>query len=112
MAAHSVVVSLCLNQSELYLSRIFSNMGKIRLALVHFTGDPKKYVVNVNGFVEFGRQFKPRHENDFDGSKVFEVNWPVLQNEGSSTTEKPFPAKILCLGGKFMLLHNFSFVRD
>ena len=74
----------------------------IRLALVEFVGEKRRYVVPIADFLTF----KPKSCKDFDEEALYDVSWPILRREGSSNSDKaePFKAKVLLLAGKVFTL--------
>ncbi|KAJ1529970.1 hypothetical protein ONE63_006698 [Megalurothrips usitatus] len=62
-------------------------------ALVSFVKEKnKKYVVDIRKVIGF----KPRHQKDFNATKIYNVQWPVLDEDGLKK-EAPYEAKILCM---------------
>lgn len=92
----NVIASL--NQSYLTLN---GYIMKPQIALVRFVRETAYHVVSVKKILNFA----PKSDKDFQEKKIYEVYWPILKREDSttSTTEETFQAYILILAGKFFL---------
>ncbi len=73
---------------------------KPNLALVRYTSDKVRAVVNVSDIT----RFNPKSVNDFDPKKTYQVMCSVVRRSVSDLHDEqfdePYPAKILLLAGK------------
>lgn len=75
-------------------------MPKLNLAFVNFFKEKRgRKVVRISKIEDFS----PVHHSDFNDDKTYDVKWDHLPVEGSFSKEGLYKAKILCLGGEFLL---------